>query len=197
VLSAREESYFLPFIFNLSESEARNDYIDIHGSRIRESATDDATYQRFSSAALQAATILEGMHDAPQQRWLEQTGRSLRMWVSIIASIRNFVAGQRIRDAHKQELAAAPPATFKQSSSAGDADYFGWYQIERRELDNTSELIRLLKGGGSAYFAQARRPEDEDTFLFGPNLLQTLVEKRQIMRAHWLDAQKYLTRPNR
>jgi hypothetical protein len=29
-----------------------------------------------------------------------------------------------------------------------------------------------------------------DAFLKGPNLLQTLESKRQIMRKHWLDAQK-------
>jgi hypothetical protein len=119
------------------------------------------------------------------------------MWVSVMESVRNVVAGQRIRDAHRQELSAPPPASFKQSGSSGDPDYFAWYQAERRELDNTAELIRLLNNGGLAYFAHARTAEDEDTFLFGPNLLQTLAAKRQIMRAHWLDAQQYLASPNR
>jgi hypothetical protein len=119
------------------------------------------------------------------------------MWVSVIASSQNFLAGQRIRDVHKETLTAAPPATFKLSGSAGDADYFGWYDLQRREFDNTAELIRLLKNGGFDYFAHARRPEDEDTFLFGPNVIETLETKRQIMRARWLDAQSYLVPPNR
>ena len=196
VLSPAEESYFLPFIFNISETEARSDYIDVHGSRIAFPANDPA-YQRFVSTALRAATILEQIRNAPQQAWLAQTARSLRLWISVMESVRNFVEAQRIRDAHRQELAAAPPATFKQSGAAGDPDYFAWYQVERSELDNTADLIRLLNDGGFDYFAHARKTEDEDTFLFGPNLLQTLALKRQIMRAHWLDAQQYLTSPNR
>jgi hypothetical protein len=119
------------------------------------------------------------------------------MWVSIIASTQHFLAGQRIRDTHKEKLTAAPLSTFKLSGSAGDADYFAWYDVQRREFDNTAELIRLLKKGGLDYFAHARRPEDEDTFLFGPNVIETLETKRQIMRARWLDAQTYLVSPNR
>jgi hypothetical protein len=196
-LSPSEESYFLPFIFNLSESEARKDYIDIHGSRRPGLPGDRVAYERFSSAALQAASILEKIRNAPQQSCLSRMARSLRMWVSVIASSQNFLAGQRIRDAHKDRLSAAPPSTFKLSGSAGDADYFGWYDLQRREFDNTAELIRLLKNGGLDDFAHARRAADEDTFLFGPNLIETLETKRQIMRARWLDAQSYLVPPNR
>jgi hypothetical protein len=196
-LTAAEESYFLPFIFNLSEAEARNDYTDIHGGRMRESSIDNAAAERFSAAALQAAAILESIRNAPQQRWMDQMARSLRMWVTVIDSVRNFVAAQRIRDAHKQEVSAPPPGIFKQASPAGDADYFGWYRIQRRELDNTSELLRLLNSGGFEYFAHAATAELEDTFLFGPNLPQTLAEKRRIMRAQWLDAQQFLAPPNK
>ena len=196
-LSASQESYFLPFIFNVSESEARKDYIDIHGSRRPASPDDKAAYERFSSAALEAASILEEVRNAPQQSCLAQMGRSLRMWVSVIASTQNFVAGQRIRDAHKDKLTAEPPSTFKLAGSTGDADYFAWYDLHRREFDNTTELIRLLKNGGFDYFAHAQRPEDEDTFIFGPNVIETLETKRKIMRGQWLDAQKYLAPPNR
>jgi hypothetical protein len=196
-LTAAEESYFLPFIFNQSEAEARKDYVDIHGGRTREGSADAANFQRFSAAALQAASLLETIRNAPRQKMLDQLALSLRMWVSIIGSVRNFVAGQRIRDAHKQELGAPPLSTFKYASAAGDPDYFSWYQVQRRELDNTDELIRLLNGGGLEYFAHAAKPEQEDTFLFGPNLVQTLVEKRRIMRSQWLDAQSYLAPPHK
>jgi len=197
LLSPAEECYFLPFVFNISESEARSDYIDVHGSRIHGFAPGDPAYDRFVSSALKAAAVLEQTRSAPQQAWLAQTARSLRMWVSVMESVRNFVAGQSIRDAHRQELSAAPPASFKEAGGGGDPDYFAWYRIERRELDNTAELIRLLNDGGLSYLAHARKAEDEDTFLLGPNLLQTLEMKRQMMRKHWLDAQQYIASPNR
>jgi hypothetical protein len=117
------------------------------------------------------------------------------MWVSAMQSVRNFVHAQRIRDARQKELAAPPHPHFKQAGSAGDADYFRWYQILRDELDNTAELIRLLDSGGLTHFAHARDPRDEDTFLFGPDVVPTLAEKRRLMRVHWLDAQNYFAPP--
>jgi hypothetical protein len=194
VLSPAEEARFLPFIFNISEGEARNDYADVHGGRIV-GRWEDAAYPRFTAAALQAAALFEETRDAPEQRWFSQTALSIRMWVSAMQSVRNFVHAQRIRDARQKELAAPPHPHFKQAGSAGDADYFRWYQILRDELDNTAELIRLLDSGGLTHFAHARDPRDEDTFLFGPDVVPTLAEKRRLMRVHWLDAQKYFAPP--
>jgi len=196
-LSPSDESYFLRFVFNQSETQARDDYIDIHGSRLRGFGPDDPVFARFVSAALGAAAILEETRNAPQQAWFRRLALSLRMWVSVMESVRNFAAGQRIRDALGKQLAGPPSPTFKGSKPGGDPEYFAWYQAERRELDNSAELMRLLENGGMAWFAHAARPEEEDTFLFGPNLVETLAKKRQIMRAHWLDAQSYLAPPNR
>jgi hypothetical protein len=195
LLGAAEEAYFRPFIFNVWESEARRDYIDIHGSRI--GAADEAMFQRFAATTLKAAAALEQVSGAPRQSWLRQMATSLRMWVSVMESVQNFSAAQPIRDARAQELSAPPPAHFKQAGNAGDPDYFCWYQILRRELDNSAELIRLLNSGGLANFARARRAEDEDTFLLGPDIVPSLEKKRRIMRAYWLDAQRYLAPPNR
>jgi hypothetical protein len=196
-LTHAEESYFLPFVFNQSETQARLDPIDNHGSRLRGPLPTDPAYQQFASSALRAAAIFEEIHNAPQQAWLSQLALSLRIWVSAMESVGNVIAAQRIRDSRAKALAAPPPATFKGAWPAGEPDYLAWYQIQRRELDNTAELIRLLNAGGLAWFAHARRPEDEDTFLFGPNVIDTLAQKRHIMRAHWLDAQQYIASPHR
>src|SRR5205823_6540826 len=115
--------YFLPFIFNQSETQARDDYIDIHGSRIRGFSADDPAYQRFAAAASQAAAIFEQTRNAPQQVWFHQVARSLRMWLSVMESVRNFVAGQRVRDALGDALHGPPPATFKGSTPGGDPNY--------------------------------------------------------------------------
>jgi hypothetical protein len=195
VLSPEEEGYFLPFVFNVSESEARNDYVDIHGGRIRTSP-EDTVLQSFLSATARAAAILEEMPQGPQQAWFAQMACSLRMWACVMESVHNFSAAQRIRDARRADLAAPPLAHFKESGSSGDPDYFRWYGLQRRELDNTAELIRLLSGGGLGFFAHAQRAEDEDTFLLGPDLLENLETKRRLMRKYWLDAQSYLTSPH-
>jgi hypothetical protein len=196
VLSAAEEARFLPFVFNISESEARDDYADVHGGRIV-GRWDAAAYQRFTAAALQAAAIFEKTNNAPEHRWFSQLAMSIRMWIGAMQSVGNFVHAQGIRDRRRQELAAPPPAHFKDAGSAGDPDYFRWYQLQRAELDNTAELVRLLNGGGLEYFARARNARDEDTFLLGPDVVDTLAAKQRLMRKHWLDAQKYFAPPHK
>jgi hypothetical protein len=112
-------------------------------------------------------------------------------------SVRNFVHAQRIRDARREAIAAPPPEHFKAAGPAGDPDYFRWYQIQRDELDNAGALLRLLQSGGLDYVAHARSAADEDTFLLGPHLAETLAEKQRLMRAHWFDAQKRLAPPHK
>jgi hypothetical protein len=195
VLSPAEEARFLPFIFNVSEGEARNDYADLHGGRIVRQ-WNDAAYPRFVAAATGAAEIFESIEKAPEQRWFRQLASSIRMWVSAMRSVNNFVQAQRIRDRRQEDIARGPLANYKGSSSAGDPDFFAWYRIVRDELDNTTELITLLNNGGLEQFARAKTAEQEDAFLFGPDVVETLVAKRLLMRKHWLDAQKYFAPPH-
>ncbi|MCC7499622.1 MAG: hypothetical protein IT160_18720 [Bryobacterales bacterium] len=197
MLTAGEEAYFLPFIFNVSEKEARNDYLDIHGGRSGGPQWDDSGFSQYTGTMLRVATMLEDTKGAPDQDWLRQMALSLRMWVSVMQSVHNVSNAQRIRDARSADLGREPRAPAKTGGYGGDPEYLQWYSIQRDELDNTAELIRLLEAGGLAFFAHARRPEDEDTFLLGPDPVGDLGRKQQIMRAHWLDAQKYFASPFR
>ena len=79
----------------------------------------------------------------------------------------------------------------------GDPDLLLWNEIQRDELDNTNELLNLLANGGLDLVAHARNSKDEDTFLYGPNLLDNMIKKVAIMREHWLDGQRYLTPPRK
>jgi len=98
-VSPEEESHFLPYVFNVSESEARNDYADMHGGRITGPASwDNAGLRSAIGKALHAAQILEGAGEAPSQKWLKLTALSLRMWASGVRSMNNFYFAQLIRD---------------------------------------------------------------------------------------------------
>ena len=196
-LTRAQESYFLPFVFNLSEEEARTDYIDVHGGRISGPAWDDPVFGEFVDKTLRAASLLEEAKGAPQQAWLRQMALSLRMWVSVVESTHAFVNAQRIRDDRRGDLAAPPRVPPKEPDPTGDPAYQAWYRIERRELDNTAGLMRLLEAGGLAYFAHARDAAGEDTFVLGPDPVGDLARKRLLMRARWLDAQRYFASPLR
>jgi hypothetical protein len=196
VLTPQEEAYFLPHVFNVSESEARNDYADMHGGRIiGPAAWDDAGLQNALARALRAAEILEGVMGAPSQRWLKQVALALRIWASGVRSMNNFYFGQLVRDRSSAAIARGAFTPSKQFSATGNSDYGEWSRIQRDELDNTNELIVLLRDGGLESIAYTKDKRYEDTFLLGPDVLHALHEKTRLMEREWLDVQKYLASP--
>ena len=78
----------------------------------------------------------------------------------------------------------------------GDRERVRAYETVRDELDNALELIGLLESGASEVLVSADSPEDEDTFLLGPDLADQLRKKRQIMLAHWSDFDRVFLPPH-
>jgi hypothetical protein len=198
VLTPEEEHYFLPYVFNVSEAQARNDYIDMHGGRITgPAAWDGPGLQTAIARALGAARLLDGVKDAPAQEWLKQVALGLKIWASAVRSMNNFYFGQLIRDRGAAAVAKGPRVWPKDYNWTGDADFGEWNSIQRDELDNTNELIALLEQGGVGSIAYARNKFDEDTFVVGPEIVAALHEKTRIMQREWLDVQQYLASPVR
>ncbi len=204
-LSAEEEAYFLPHVFNPSLDEARTDYLDLHGGRMGCGVTSTATpnprpqevdvaCDRFRSVADRLAG-LSGKGAAV----FRDMAVSLRMVVSVVRSIGNFYGMQMVRDRNTARFAAEPTIPAKVASMTGDADLLLVHGYMRDELDNTAELVDLLEGAaGLRRFLTARRPGDvEDTFMLGADITGQLRKKMAIMRRHWLDASAYLAPPHK
>jgi len=198
LLESAEEAYFLPYVFNVRENEARMDYIDLHGGRMSGTASwDDGGLRRALGLARSAASRLENLDGAPEREFLNHLALSLKMWASEVRSIHNFYHAQLIRDAHAVVLAGAPRVPVKVANWDGEPGNLQWNEIMRDELDNTNELIALLEGGGIDLVARAGDPRYEDTFLLGPNLIDQLRKKADLIRKHWLDVQDYLAPPHK
>jgi hypothetical protein len=196
VLTPGEEEYFLPYVFNVSEAQARADYIDVHGGRATGPASwDGAGLQSAIAEALGAAQLVESVKGAPAQEWLQQVALSLRIWASAVRSMNNFYFGQLIRDRQVAAIATGSHLASKQFNWTGDADYADWNSIQRDELDNTEELIAMLEQGGLKSIAFAQDKLGEDTFVLGSEIIASLKEKARLMRREWLDVQQYLTSP--
>ncbi len=196
LLTKEEEAYFLPYVFNPRESEARMDYIDFHGGRMRNGlAWDNSALRRVLSMADRAGRTLQNLEGAPEGDFLKKMGLSVRMWASEVRSIHNFYNAQLLRDKYAAILAGDPRVPSKAGSWDGDPGNLDWNAILRDEFDNTNELIVMLENGGLEMTARAKDPRYEDTFLLGPDLVGQLRKKTALMRAHWLDVQDYLAPP--
>jgi hypothetical protein len=193
LLSPEEEAYFLPFIFSTDEDDARLDYNTAHGDR-RHGVSEyrSPAYRKIHDTAIAAAGMFEKLSQAREGEWFKQLALSLRLWASTVRSHDNFYFGQEIRDQNAARL-AAPPRYLPVNTD--DPVLLFWNEIQRDELDNAVELIQMLESGGLELMARASQPKDEDVFLYGPQLLTDIQNKLELMRAHWLDGQRYLTPP--
>jgi hypothetical protein len=193
-LTAEESSYWLPHVFNVSQEEAKQDYVDLHGGRAGGASTraGRGVLARFR----RVATELESLEDAPEKDLLRRSAKSLRIYCCLLQSAINFNDAQVIRDRNADKLSQVQPRPPKVASWTGDPDYIPFNEIMRNELDNAQELIDLLLAdGGMDLMCHATNPAEEDTFLFGPDIVDQLKQKRLIMRRHWLDIQNHLATP--
>jgi hypothetical protein len=199
-LTAEEEAYWLPHVFNPHVNEARLDYIDFHGGRMSVAEPQEETDPRvgpivtYGARMTRVADRLAAL--APEADVFLRMGTSLRIHASILRSSGNFYGVQRIRDRNRERF-REPRLPPKVGDWHGDKDLHLLNELLRDELDNTSELIRLLENGGLSQVLTAQDPAEEDTFLLGPDLVDQLKKKIEIMRRHWLDAEQYLSTPHK
>jgi hypothetical protein len=191
-LAPDEEKYFLPYIFNVSVEEARNDYMDLHGS---DRALPDGVTDNFLEDLKTVYTSIEKIRNAPEQKFLDDMTRSLHIYHCVVRSCGNFYKAQLIRNRNKEILAGPVHRPSKTMTFTGDLDLQEFNSIMRDEFDNTQELIDLLANGGMDLVCHAKPPFKEDIFLLGANLIDQLKQKRKIMMAHWRDIEGYLTTP--
>lgn len=192
LLTTEEEAYFLPHVFNVSIQEARNDYMDIHGGN---RTLPDGVISRFLGMLKKVYSSLETIENAPEQDFLQDMAKSLRIYSSVIRSCSNFYEAQEIRNRKKEVLAGPIHRPDKIPTWTGDQDLLDFNAIMRDELDNTLELIDVLEDGGMELVSHAQDPFEEDTFVLGADLIEQLKLKREIMLKHWTDIEGYMATP--
>lgn len=192
-LSAEEEAYFLPFVFNVSKDEARNDYTDVHGSH---NSIPPGVVPIFVKQMNDAATLFESLDaSAPKKEFISKMARSVRIHASIIRSCGNFAQAQVIRDRNKEKLIGPAHLPSKEPTFTGDPDFIPFVDVARDELDNTQTLIDLLEDGGTDLIIFSKDPIYEDRFVLGPDIVKQLKKKRKVMLDHWGDIEGYLASP--
>lgn len=192
LLTPKEEKSFLPHVFNISEIEARNDYMDIHGGN-RELPINAVA--NFTADLKRVSSMIEKIKNAPEQKFLVDLARAIGMYACVVTTCGNFNDAQIIRNRNREILSGPVRRPDKVPTWTGDQDLLDFNEIMRNELDNTQELITLLESGGMDLFYTARPPFPEDTFVLGPEIINQLKTKRKTMLEHWTDIEGYLATP--
>jgi hypothetical protein len=210
LLSAEEEGYFLPHVFNTREAEARTDYIDLHGTRMSTGSGDVDGIPALLGcldALRGVAAAFERCGKAPaggparrslgEGGWLFNLGTSVRIYVACTRSTYNCYFGQRVRDRHKAELTRENYVPPKEGSWSGEGGILRWNELMRDEFDNAEELIALFEDRGLDQIGHAADARHQDTYRLGPDLVGDLKRKVRVMRDHWLDVEKFLAPPHK
>ena len=192
-LSAEEESYFLPHIFNVSTEEARMDYVDVHGGRWTTSPDSIKIYIKKINHVSKMLEKVDAF--APKHDFIQQMAIALKMHACMARSIGNFAVAQKIRDRNADKLNGPVHRPNKESTWTGDPDLLKFNEVMRDELDNTEELIHILENGGLEMICHANDQKHEDCFFLGPDLISQLTKKSNIMLDHWRDIEDYMTTP--
>lgn len=194
LLAPEEEAYFLPHVFNVSLKEARMDYTDIHGGNPE--PPEPGAMNNYISMLNKAIVLMESIPEsAPEYEYIMDMAKAWRIYSSFMRSGGNFGEAQVIRNRNSDRLNQPPGRPDKTPTWDGDADLQAFNDIMRDELDNTAELIALLKSGGMKFIYHADNPRYEDTFLPGPDLIEQLQLKMKIMIDHWTDIEGFLKSP--
>ncbi|MBS1609921.1 MAG: hypothetical protein JSS70_14405, partial [Bacteroidetes bacterium] len=165
-LKENEESYFLPYVFNVSKQEAQMDYTDIHGAH---NAIPDGVVEKYVTKLIQVSQLLEKIEaSAPQRQLIKNMAIALRIYASVMRSCGNFAEAQAIRDRNATKLNGPVHRPNKDVTWTGDPDFIRFNEVMRDELDNAQELIELLQNGGMNLVCHAKDSLHEDTFLLGP-----------------------------
>lgn len=192
-LTENEESYFLPYVFNVSKEEARMDYMDMAGSR--KTVANDVI-ENYVVKIRAVYDLLETIDaSAPKKEFIQNMATALRIHASLMTSCENFSEAQDIRDRNVSKLCGPVHRPDKEVTWTGDPDFIRFNEIMRNELDNAWELIGLLEKGGIKLISHAKDSMHEDTFLPGPDLIDQVKKKRKIMLDHWRDIEGYMTSP--
>jgi len=197
-LSPEEEGYWLPHVFNGFGEEPRRNILDIHGGRAgdlvgpaREVALRDGWFDTVDSSLERARRAFEAAAERGAEPAL-LAAQALAVTRCLYRSARHALEfGLLMERVRPREGLWQLGERYE-----GDPERTRAYRVVRDELDNCLDLMGLLESGGDEVVVLADKPEDEDTFMLGADLIDQLRRKREIMLRHWSDFDRLFLPPH-
>lgn len=201
-LTEEEYSYYRYFQFQGRTVQHAEDLADLQATRFVAgqgasrliSVFMGQARQELSNARESLHRVLEGITDATLEGQLRLLDTRLQAYDLVCRNAVNAVSYQEKLD-YIRDKKIQPEANPR---FALDADPFRLdiLGVARSEIDNTALLVDLLENTGAKILHMTEDPGEEDSFAFGPDLIEQLRKKIRIMHDHWLDYDRIFTQPN-
>lgn len=197
-LTEQEKSHYLPMLFSVDGEEINANLCEVLGKPVfigdsvvwmTRWCIDEA--QKHLAAAQRNIVALLKTELTDEQR------QSLRLYEARIAALHCVAECGRLTIMYQHALDtthiprfAANPLDFDDNMQF-DQRALELRKIARMDLDNTFELMEILEAfEPNEVLAQAASEQQETVFLYGPNLIEKLGRKREIMLTHWHDYER-------
>jgi hypothetical protein len=195
-LKPEEKDYYRKFQFQANTEEEAADLMNLQGfelingfsGSLLASSLLNQAISHLESALKDIAKLRENVSD---KGTLDVLGLRLKALICIYRNARNTIQYQDILDRTDYEH---PPKEENIYPMDGDQKLREIQNVTRNEIDNINELIGLLEGSPIPLVELAPSMAEEDIFLIGPNIVEQLRKKVQIMLRHQLDVYRLYRR---
>jgi hypothetical protein len=201
-LSKDEAKFYRPFLFQAKGEEQAADLVDIQGMRMYEGWGARLLFQRDMEVTLPRARVALSLvemirgsakTDAARGQW-EIMGKRLQALVYLLESAGNIVEYQAQLDRVK-EIGAKPEAN-PVLGVESDWARTDLTNLARNEIDTMVNLEKLLGSSKEPILDLAPTADEETIMRLGPDTVEAIHQKIQVMNAHWRDYDRLFTSPN-
>jgi hypothetical protein len=198
-LKPEEKNYYRKFQFQANTEEEASDLMNLQGFEVINgfsgSLLASNLFNRAISDLESAIQDIAGLRQkVGDQEALDRLGLRLKVLICFYRNARNTIQYQDILDRTDYDH---PPKEENIYPLDGDQKLREIQNVTRDEIDNIDELISLLGRSPVPLIDVAPSMDEEDIFLIGPNIVEQLRKKLQIMLRHQLDVYRLYRRRQR
>jgi hypothetical protein len=195
-LKPEEKDYFRKFQFQANSEEEAADLMNLQGfemingfsGSLLASNLFNQAIRYLESAVKDLAELREKVSDKSA---VDALKLRLRVLSCFYRNARNVIQYQDILDRTDYEH---PPKEENIYPMDGNQKLREIQNVTRAEIDNTNELVGLLESAKVPLVEVAPSAAEEDIFLIGPNIVEQLRKKVEIMLRHQLDVYRLFRR---
>lgn len=213
-LTADELSYCKRWIYQITP-DGYKDYLKVCHIRYFENwahARDIGSVVEFAKAhLLRAATLFrkakEKVSDSVLKEKLELNALKADAQRCFLTNISNTIQIAVISYEREKNADSYREETDPDTLAFSDPEQIPWdrgsmqlqmiYNLQRSELDNTNELIEILQKSPEPLIVSTPDKSQEGFYRYGPDLIDQLKKKVELMQKHWRDVDEFYFRPIR
>lgn len=184
-LEPEERDYYRKYQFQARTEEHANDLMDMQGLDVIRGFSGTflatSTLEMAEGHFQKAITLAENINEEGATEYaqsLEGLAIRLRACVCMLRNAINTARFQRYLDSYDPEN---PPIQKNDWPTPGDYRSVEIQNIIRAEIENTEDLISLIRGREHEVLWLTETKEEEDIFIYGPDIVELLDKKIDIM----------------